>query len=138
MVLWKYDRRVVTILSICLLGTFGMCPRIMASIDRLIESATGFTAACIYDLKLAFQTQMGMGFEGDIAVIVVGPMLATNLLSTSLIAWKAWYVVWLFVSVLVPSHDDEYPPTPGIITEQWVRISEKVGLLDAWRKSSSF
>ena len=102
----------------------------------------GFTAACIYDIKLALQTQTGMipqlRFEGDIAVVVVGPMLATNILSTSLIAWKAWYVVWLFVSVLVLSHDDEYPPTPGIITEQWVRISEKVGLLDAWRKSSSF
>jgi hypothetical protein len=133
---------VVTILSICLLGTFGMCPRIMASIDRLIESATGFTAACIYDLKLALRTQMGilpqLRPEGDIAVIVVGPMLATNLISTSLIAWKAWYVVWLFVSVRVPSHDDEYPPTPGIITERWVRISEGVGLLDAWRKSLCF
>ena len=95
----------------------------------------GFTAACIYDLKLALRTQMGilpqLRPEGDIAVIVVGPMLATNLISTSLIAWKAWYVVWLFVSVLVPSHDDEYLPTPGIITEQWVRISERVGLLDA-------
>jgi hypothetical protein len=97
---------------------------------------TGFTAACIYDLRLAFQksqtpSQIGVRSEGELAVIVVGPILATNLLSTSFIVWKAWYVVWLFVSVLVPSHDDEYLPTPGIITEQWVRISERVGLLDA-------
>ncbi|KAH9987243.1 hypothetical protein BJV74DRAFT_796576 [Russula compacta] len=73
-VLWKYDRRVVTVLSICLLGTL---------------------AACIYDLKLALQTQPGNNRErnlpeGKVAAIVVGPMLGTNILSTSLIAWKAW------------------------------------------------
>ncbi|KAI0283202.1 hypothetical protein BC826DRAFT_229707 [Russula brevipes] len=73
-VLWKYDRRVVTILSICVLGTFG---------------------ACIYDLKLALETHPGTRGqedlqEGVLAVIIVGPMLGTNVLATSLIAWKAW------------------------------------------------
>ena len=75
----------------------------------------GFTAACIYDLKLALQPLMGIPpqprAEGDIAVIAFGPMLVTNALSTLLIAWKAWYVVWLFISVLVQSHD-EYRPRP--------------------------
>jgi len=74
MALWKYDRRVVTILSICLLGTLG---------------------ACIYDLTLALDAHPGRGGEeklpqGTLAVVVVGPMLGTNILSTSLIAWKAW------------------------------------------------
>jgi hypothetical protein len=72
----------------------------------------GFTAACIYDLKLALQTHMGiLPAAGDITVIFVGPMFVTNALSTLRIAWKAWYVVWLFISVLVQSHD-EYRPRP--------------------------
>jgi len=73
-VLWRYDRRVVAILSACIVGTF---------------------AVCIYDLKLALMNnpgaQDGGGIaEGKVAAIVVGPMLGTNILSTSLIAWKAW------------------------------------------------
>ena len=76
----------------------------------------GFTAACIYDLNFGIQfhpsTQGdGLRLEAKIAIIVVGPMLVTNALSTLLIAWKAWYVVWLFISVLVQSHD-EYRPRP--------------------------
>lgn len=73
-VLWRYDRRVVIILSACIAGTF---------------------AAGIYDLRLALRNnpgpQGGDGIEeGKVAAIVVGPMLGTNILSTSLIAWKAW------------------------------------------------
>jgi hypothetical protein len=43
-------------------------------------------------------------------VIVVGPILVTNVLSTALIAWKAWYIVCLFVSVL----DDKYARPQGL------------------------
>jgi len=75
-VLWKYDRRVVTILSICVLGTF---------------------AASIYDLKLLLQShptaqgsQILLRLDRKVRAIFVGPILCTNLLSTSLIAWKAW------------------------------------------------
>ncbi|KAH9173239.1 hypothetical protein EDB89DRAFT_2068992 [Lactarius sanguifluus] len=73
-VLWKYDRRVVIILSACITGTF---------------------AVCIYDLKLALRNQPGPnggdGIDnGKVAAIIVGPMLGTNILSTLLIAWKAW------------------------------------------------
>ena len=103
----------------------------------------GFTAACIYDLNFGIQfhpsTQGdGLRLEAKIAIIVVGPMLVTNALSTLLIAWKAWYVVSSFVSVLVQSHDEYRPRPPGITTKQWVHISGRVGLLGAWRKSSSF
>jgi hypothetical protein len=78
-----------------------------------------FAAACIYDLYFAFtQFTPGdqSGYKAKIAVIFAGPMLVTNILSTSLIAWKAWYVIWLFVFVLVQSHDKS-PPTPGITTK---------------------
>ncbi|KAI9439073.1 hypothetical protein H4582DRAFT_1946478 [Lactarius indigo] len=73
-VLWKYDRRVVFILSACITGTF---------------------AVSIYDLKLALMNHPGPNGgdgidEGKVAAIIVGPMLGTNILSTLLIAWKAW------------------------------------------------
>jgi hypothetical protein len=102
----------------------------------------GLAAACIYDLNLGIQTPVGTQKEelrlaGVLAMIFVVPILATNVLSTSFIAWKAWYVVCLLVSVLFRSHD-EYPSAPGIITEHWARISERVDLLGAWRKFSCF
>ena len=57
----------------------------------------GLIGACIYDLKLALEVHPGTQGEehlpeGRLAIIVVGPMLGTNVLSTSLIAWKAWRV----------------------------------------------
>ena len=62
------------------------------------EPRDGFPAVGIYDIKLAIMNhpgpQAGDGIdEGKVAAIVVGPMLGTNILSTSLIAWKAWYVL---------------------------------------------
>lgn len=72
--------------------------------------------ACIYDLKLALEVHPGTQGEehlpeGKLAVIVVGPMLGTNVLATSLIAWKAWCVTWVLVScVPVHRHDGCLPP----------------------------
>jgi hypothetical protein len=106
----------------------------------------GLAAASIYDIyyiNLAIQTLSVLTqreqrrLEGVISMIVAGPILATNVLSTSFIAWKAWYVVWLLVSVLFRSHD-EYPPTSGITMQQWMRISERADRLGAWRKFSCF
>jgi hypothetical protein len=62
----------------------------------------GLAAACIYDINLGIQTTVGtqreeLRLEGVLAMIFVVPILATNVLSTSLIAWKAWYVVWFLV-----------------------------------------
>ncbi|KAI0258519.1 hypothetical protein BC834DRAFT_65865 [Gloeopeniophorella convolvens] len=73
-VLWKWDRKIIVILTLCILGSL---------------------AAAGYDLKLALQTHPGTqdeaGLEnGKVAMIVVGPMLGTNVLSTALIGWKAW------------------------------------------------
>jgi hypothetical protein len=61
----------------------------------------GLTVASIYDLKLLFEAPLSFRavnniptHPGEVAVIFVVPILVTNLLSTSFIAWKAWYVVW--------------------------------------------
>jgi hypothetical protein len=77
------------------------------------------TAACIYDLKLALQVNPGTQGErnlpeGKVAVIVAGPVLGTNVLSTSLIAWKAWCVVgsaYLFWSPLITEMTQGIPPS---------------------------
>jgi hypothetical protein len=52
-------------------------------------------AACIYDVKVALDVKPGTNGEenlpeGKLAVVIVAPVLGTNVLSTSLIAWKAW------------------------------------------------
>jgi|SRR5216683_5482754 len=97
----------------------------------------GFAATCIYDFHFAFTQGDQPGYIADFAVILVVPIPVTNVLSTSLIAWKAWHVMWLLVSVIVRFHD-KCPPPPGITTKQWVGISERVGILGAWRKFSCF
>jgi hypothetical protein len=59
----------------------------------------GLTAASIYDWNWNIQTSVSperlkhpLRFDGEITAIFVGPIIVTNLLLTSLIAWKAWYV----------------------------------------------
>ena len=58
-------------------------------------------AACIYDVRIALRLEVEPGpgqneqllAEGKVAAIVAGPglgQLGTNIISTSLIAWKAW------------------------------------------------
>ena len=94
----------------------------------------GTKAACTYDLKLALQTQPGTQGEqnleeGKVAVIVAGPMLGTNVLSTFLIAWKAWCV-------------GDKPPfsvsspdrcSQGNTAESWARNSEGAAIPSVWR-----
>ncbi|KAI0258520.1 hypothetical protein BC834DRAFT_1036326 [Gloeopeniophorella convolvens] len=73
-VLWRWDGKVLLILGTCILGTL---------------------VAAGIDLKLALEVHPGTGDErglqqGTVAMVIVAPMLGTNILSTSLIAWKAW------------------------------------------------
>ena len=73
------------------LGLIGQTPR------------WGLTGACIYDVHLALRAHPATQGEehldeGKLAVIIVGPMLGTNILSTSLIAWKAWGVMYELAS----------------------------------------
>ncbi|KAI0275257.1 hypothetical protein BC834DRAFT_851966 [Gloeopeniophorella convolvens] len=75
-VLWNSDRRVLALLTTIVLGTIG---------------------AAGYDLSLALVTLSGKNSEtdlnphqGKVALIFVGPILGTNIVSTAFIAWKAW------------------------------------------------
>jgi len=66
------------------------------------------------------QNVQNLSPERDVAVIVVGPILATNVLATTFIAWKAWYVVPLFLSGLltnIPSFQG-LPPNSGYVFQK--------------------
>ncbi|KAI9450404.1 hypothetical protein BJY52DRAFT_1356837 [Lactarius psammicola] len=69
-VLWNRDKRVIAILLLFILGTIAAAGCELG-LSLIPSSAQGET--------------VGLG-----PLIMVGPTLATNLLSTGLIAWKAW------------------------------------------------
>jgi hypothetical protein len=90
------------------------------------EVATGFAGAWIYGLRFTSQITpinknvQNLSPEGDVAVVVIGPILATNVLATAFIAWKAWYVVPLFLSGLltkIPSSQG-LPPNSGYVFQK--------------------
>ncbi|KAH9058108.1 hypothetical protein EDB87DRAFT_952161 [Lactarius vividus] len=67
-IIWNRDRRVIAILLLCILGTIA-------------------AAGC--EIGLGFVTPADNGSQSG-PLVMVGPSLGTNLLSTGLIAWKAW------------------------------------------------
>lgn len=92
----------IAILLLFILGTIGapgnnLIRHCLSLIKRKCLTAA---AGCDLGLSLAplfnpshqsIQDESGVKL-GERALIMVGPTLATNLLSTGLIAWKAWYV----------------------------------------------
>ena len=67
-------------------------------------------------------------------MIIVGPMLGTNVLSTSLIAWKAWYVVCVLVCIMTANTliPREYRRTVGAQLRKGSpseRVEKVLGLL---------
>jgi hypothetical protein len=99
-VLWNKDKRVIAILTLFILGTTGVsCPTssFPTSAYRLFVMA----AAAVSDLVLSLRPLFDPSHEsiqdespvkmGERALIMVGPTLGTNILSTGLIGWKAWY-----------------------------------------------
>jgi len=75
-VLWNYDRRVVAVLMVFLFGA---------------TSAAGVNLGRTLHPIFADQTTTDSGAKlGECALIMVGPLLATNILSTALIGIKAW------------------------------------------------
>jgi len=53
----------------------------------------GLAVACIYVLNFTApinQNVQNLSPEHDVAIVVVGLVLATNVLATTFIAWKAW------------------------------------------------
>ncbi|KAH9956019.1 hypothetical protein BC827DRAFT_1234415 [Russula dissimulans] len=79
-VLWNYDRRVVTVLALFVLGTVAA-----AASDLGINLYPVFSPS-----QQPPQYLSGTKLGGHRALIFVGPTIATNLLSTSLIGIQAW------------------------------------------------
>ncbi|KAH9026513.1 hypothetical protein EDB85DRAFT_169566 [Lactarius pseudohatsudake] len=71
-VLWNRDKRIIAILLLLILGTAAAAGCELGLSNHVFPSGTSSLA----------------GDEGPL--IMVGPTLATNLVSTGLIAWKAW------------------------------------------------
>ncbi|KAF8264776.1 hypothetical protein EI94DRAFT_1787843 [Lactarius quietus] len=72
-VLWNRDKRVITILIIFILGTtVAAVFQVLFGFGGMESRGRGITVPGIFDLVMA------------------GPTLVTNLLSTGLIVWKAW------------------------------------------------
>jgi len=72
-VLWNKDKRVITILAIFILGT---------------TVAAG--CAIAFEIYQGVFANYSTPSVGRLNLIVAGPTLCTNLLSTGFIAWKAW------------------------------------------------
>lgn len=106
--LWNYDRRVLAVLAVFVLGTIGelsplslTCrdgdqPRVFFFLINYVSPGAGGVDLGFY-LHTTFKSsdqalQQGTGVkEGDArAAIMIGPTLATNLLSTLLIGIQAW------------------------------------------------
>ncbi|KAI0259749.1 hypothetical protein BC834DRAFT_904275 [Gloeopeniophorella convolvens] len=79
MVLWNRDRRVVAVLLLFLLGTVAA-----AGCDL------GLDLVPLFNPSHHSAHDDSAVKRGERALIMIGPTLATNILSTSLIAWKAW------------------------------------------------
>jgi len=98
-VLWNKDKRVIATLTLFILGTTGVsCST--SSFPTCAHLQFVMAAAAAFDLVLNLgplfdsshkniQDESGVKM-GERVLIMFGPTLGTNLLSTGLIAWKAW------------------------------------------------
>jgi len=78
-VLWNRDKRVIAILLLFILGTIAAA-----------GSALGLGLVPLFSPSHQSIEDQSNVKLGERALILVGPTLATNLLSTGLIAWKFW------------------------------------------------
>ncbi|KAH9173229.1 hypothetical protein EDB89DRAFT_747509 [Lactarius sanguifluus] len=81
-VLWNRDKRVIAILLLFILGTTAA-----AGCELGLSLVPLFNSETPYYVNAAEGPRTTANFG---PLIMVGPTLATNLLSTGLIAWKAW------------------------------------------------
>ena len=99
-VLWNRDKRIVAIILLFILGTTGTYKWEPSSSSFCAHRVPTPAAAAACDIginlvALFAQSHTCIQDEGDLnlgklALIFAGPTLATNLLSTGLIAWKFW------------------------------------------------
>jgi hypothetical protein len=104
-VLWNYDRRVVAVLALFILGTTGEL--ISWSRESIVPNCVfpvaagsdlGFCLPTVFNsLNAPPQSGSGMSISSPRAMIMVGPTLATNVLSTLLIGIQVW---WVSISTL--------------------------------------
>jgi len=73
-VLWNNDKRIIAVLAFFILGTIGTAG--WSLVFGIIEGASPAAEGSLSSVK--------------IEAILVAPTLCTNILSTGLIAWKAW------------------------------------------------
>jgi len=78
-VLWNKDKRVIATLALFILGTTAA-----AAADLVLNLGPLFDSS-----NKSIQDESGVKM-GERVLIMFGPTLGTNLLSTGLIAWKAW------------------------------------------------
>ncbi|KAH8993736.1 hypothetical protein EDB92DRAFT_1944426 [Lactarius akahatsu] len=81
-VLWNRDKRVIAILLLFILGT-----------TAAAGCELGLSLVPVFNSDLPYYSPAAAGLRGTVnfgPLIMVGPTLGTNLLSTGLIAWKAW------------------------------------------------
>jgi hypothetical protein len=78
-VLWNYDRRVVAVLTVFLIGTTSAAGVDLGRTLRPLFVSSQQNSPPDSNTKL-----------GEHALILIGPIMATNILSTALIAIKAW------------------------------------------------
>ena len=104
--LWNYDRRVVAVFMFLLVGTTCKPAPPPDVLDKR-RSLSSFSAAAGINLgrtlRPVFVSNQTSTPEsgtklGETALILIGPLLATNILSTALIGFKAWWVS------IVPKH----------------------------------
>ena len=99
--LWNYDRRVVAVLTVFLIGaTCERFPSLLVS-DKP-GSLNSFSAAAGVNLGRTLHPMFAPSHQtstaesgtklGESALVLVGPLLAMNILSTALIGVKAWCV----------------------------------------------
>ena len=99
--LWNYDRRVLAVLALFVLGTISELSPLSGSCRAFIINYVSPLAAGGVDLGIYLHTvfkssdlalQEGTGVrEADArSAIMIGPTLATNFLSTLLIGIQAW------------------------------------------------
>ena len=96
-VLWDRNKRVIAILLFFILGTAGTWLGFLKPLCAHLEPTPPAAAVCdlYYTIMPLFGTDNRRIEDPSkvgerVLLFVVGPTLATNLLSTGLIAWKAW------------------------------------------------
>ena len=141
--LWNYDRKVVAVLALFILGSTGELTswsswQTTAAALFLIVSPVGAGSdlgLCLPNvLKSSNGPQSGSGVTvgNPRAMIMIGPTLATNLLSTSLIGLQVWWVVHFSTNSIAFFPQRE---STGVNDACWLATSAEIAPLSRLKRS---